>query len=258
LRKSKINFRKIILCFNKNAVLRTMKIALIGYGKMGKTIERLALQKGHEIVATFGKGGIDIQALKKADVAIEFSRPEAAYHNLKDCLAAKVPVVCGTTGWLDSLEDIEIECRREGGAFLYASNFSVGVNIFFAVNRYLADLMNAQPQYEVELEEVHHTQKLDAPSGTAITIAKDIIERLDRKNVWVGREADNDDELSIFSVREDPTPGTHLVSYISEIDTIDIVHTAHSRDGFAGGAILAAEFLAGKTGVFSMKDVLGL
>jgi 4-hydroxy-tetrahydrodipicolinate reductase len=173
-------------------------------------------------------------------------------------LEAKVPVVCGTTGWLESLEDIEIECRREGGAFLYASNFSIGVNIFFAVNRYLADMMNTQPQYEVEVEEIHHTQKLDAPSGTAISIAKDIIDKLDRKNVWVGREADNEDELSIFSVREDPAPGTHLVSYISEVDTIDIVHTAHSRDGFASGAILAAEFLAGKTGVFSMKDVLGL
>lgn len=233
-----------------------MKIALIGYGKMGKTIERIALAKGHEIVARFGADGIDAALLATADVAIEFSLPEAAYQNLLQCMKAKVPVVCGTTGWLEDLKAMEEICIAEDNAFLYASNFSIGVNIFFAVNRYLATLLNPYPQYEVEIEEVHHTQKLDAPSGTAISIANDILANLDRKTTWTKGETADEAALPIFSVREDPAPGTHVVSYMSEVDTIDIVHTAHSRDGFASGAIMAAEWLAGKKGVFSMKDVI--
>lgn len=234
-----------------------MKIALIGYGKMGKAIEKIALNRGHQIVGPFDAEGIDIEALKQADVAIEFSRPEAAKDNLKKCIAHKIPVVCGTTGWLEYLEEIKADCVANESAFMYASNYSIGVNIFFAVNRYLAEMMNQQPQYEVEVEEIHHTQKLDAPSGTAITIAQDIIAKINRKTSWVNEEPNDDSELPIYSVREDPAPGTHLVSYISEIDTIDIVHTAHSREGFASGAVFAAEWIKGKKGVFSMKDMLG-
>jgi 4-hydroxy-tetrahydrodipicolinate reductase len=234
-----------------------MKIALIGYGKMGKAIERIALAKGHEIVGRFDADGIIDDELKQADVAIEFSRPEAAYENLKKCMELKVPVICGTTGWLENLQDIENQCLESDSAFLYASNFSIGVNILFAVNRYLATLINQHSQYEVEIDEVHHTQKLDAPSGTAISLANDIIKVLDRKTKWVKEDATHEDELPIYSFREDPAPGTHVVSYISEIDTIDIVHTAHSRDGFAGGAVAAAEWIVGKKGVFTMKDVLG-
>lgn len=234
-----------------------MNIALIGYGKMGKAIEKIAISKGHEIVGRFDADGINDEQLKQADVAIEFSRPEAAYDNLKKCMELKVPVICGTTGWLEHLQDIENQCNQNENAFLYASNFSIGVNILFAVNRYLASLMNQHPEYDVEIDEVHHTQKLDAPSGTAISLANDIVKILDRKSKWVKEDAENDDELPIYSFREDPTPGTHIVSYISDIDTIDIVHTAHSRDGFASGAVAAAEWIVGKKGVFTMKDVLG-
>ncbi|MFZ4543648.1 MAG: 4-hydroxy-tetrahydrodipicolinate reductase [Saprospiraceae bacterium] len=234
-----------------------MKIALIGYGKMGKAIEQIALDRGHDIIARFDADGIDPKVLKDADVAIEFSQPDAVFENLQQCMALQVPVVCGTTGWLEKQKEIELKCINADSAFLYASNFSIGVNIFFAVNRYLAEMMNTQSQYEVEIEEIHHTQKLDAPSGTAITLANDIIARLDRKVKWVKEESQNHDELGIFSIREDPAPGTHLVSYSSEIDTIDIVHTAHSRTGFASGAVMAAEWLAGKKGVFSMSDMLG-
>ena len=234
-----------------------MKIALIGYGKMGKAIEHIALSRGHEIIATFDADGIDEAILAKADVAIEFSRPEAAYANLSCCMKLKVPVVCGTTGWLEHFQDIENQCNAAKNAFMYASNYSIGVNIFFAVNRYLAEMMNTQTQYDVEVEEIHHTQKLDAPSGTAITIASDIIQKLNRKTKWVKEEATYENELPIFSIREDPAPGTHLVSYISDIDTIDIVHTAHSREGFASGAVMAAEWIVGKEGVFTMRDMLG-
>lgn len=234
-----------------------MKIALIGYGKMGKAIEKIAMAKGHEIVGRFDADGINDDQLKQADVAIEFSRPEAAYDNLKKCMELKVPVICGTTGWLEHLQDIENQCNQNESAFLYASNFSIGVNILFAVNRYLASLMNQHPQYDVEIDEIHHTQKLDAPSGTAISLANDIVKILDRKSKWVKEDTENEDELPIYSFREDPTPGTHVVSYISDIDTIDIVHTAHSRDGFASGAVAAAEWIVGKKGVFTMKDVLG-
>jgi 4-hydroxy-tetrahydrodipicolinate reductase len=234
-----------------------MKIALIGYGKMGKAIEKIALAKGHEIVAQFGSKGIDHELLQKADVAIEFSKPEAAVENLKTCFALGVPVICGTTGWLKQKNDVLDAFHRKGTAFLYASNFSIGVNLFFNLNKYLAVIMNEQPQYDVRMEEIHHTAKLDAPSGTAISIAEDILKLIARKKQWTKENADNQEDIPIFSVREDPAPGTHSVFYDSAIDSIEIKHTAHSRDGFAGGAVLAAEWILGKKGIYSMNDVLG-
>ena len=234
-----------------------MKIALIGYGKMGKAIEKIALKKGHEIVARFSSQGIDNELLASADVAIEFSKPDVAIQNIKTCFELNVPVICGTTGWLEQKEDVLQSVNRTNNAFLYASNFSIGVNLFFAINKYVAQIMNEQPQYDVHIEEIHHTAKLDAPSGTAISIANDILVNLDRKSKWVSEKSENQTDLSIFAVREDPAPGTHIVNYDSLIDSIEIKHTAHSREGFAAGAVLAAEWILGKKGVFSMNDVLG-
>ena len=234
-----------------------MKIALIGYGKMGKAIEKIALGKGHEIVARFSSQGIDNELLALADVAIEFSKPDVAIQNIKTCFELNVPVICGTTGWLEQKEDILQSVNRTNNAFLYASNFSIGVNLFFAINKYVAQMMNEQPQYDVSVEEIHHTAKLDAPSGTAISIANDILKNLDRKTKWVSEKSENQADLSVFAVREDPAPGTHIVTYDSPIDSIEIKHTAHSREGFASGAVLAAEWIVGKKGVFSMNDVLG-
>ncbi len=234
-----------------------MKIALIGYGKMGKAIERIALAKGHEVLAKFGSEGIDNDLLQKADVAIEFSKPEVAVQNLKTCFALGVPVICGTTGWLEQKNDVLEVFKSNGTAFLYASNFSIGVNLFFNLNKYLATIMNEQTQYDIKMEEIHHTAKLDAPSGTAITIAEDILKLIARKKQWTKEHSDNQEEINIFSIRENPAPGTHSVFYDSEIDSIEIKHTAHSRDGFAGGAVLAAEWILGKKGIYSMNDVLG-
>ncbi len=234
-----------------------MKIALIGYGKMGKAIEKIALKKGHEIIARFASQGIDNKLLALADVAIEFSKPDVAIQNIKTCFELNVPVICGTTGWLEQKEDVLQAVNRTNNAFLYASNFSIGVNLFFAINKYVAQIMNEQPQYDVSVEEIHHTAKLDAPSGTAISIANDILANLDRKTKWVSEKSENQTDLSIFAVREDPAPGTHIVTYDSPIDSIEIKHTAHSREGFAAGAVLAAEWIIGKKGVFSMNDVLG-
>lgn len=228
---------------------------------MGKTIEEIALEKGHEIIYRIDINNQDLlekENLQQADVAIEFSTPDTAYHNILKCLEAGVPVVSGTTGWLDKLEDIKQRCRQHNGAFLYASNFSIGVNIFFEINKKLAELMASQEQYEISMEEVHHTQKKDAPSGTAITLAEQILERIDRKSTWINELTDNPSELSIISKRTDPAPGTHTVNYHSKIDDITIIHTAHSRKGFASGAVIAAEWLVGKKGIFGMKDVLGL
>jgi 4-hydroxy-tetrahydrodipicolinate reductase len=236
-----------------------MKIAIIGYGKMGKTIERVARERGHEIALIIDQDNKDdLDRLSEADVAIEFTRPESALTNLLSCLQHGVPVVCGTTGWLDHWEAVSARFTAEDGALLYASNYSIGVNIFFEINRRLAELMAAQPQYEVRLEEIHHTQKLDAPSGTGITLANDILKALPRKSHWVNRPAQTADELPIISKREDPAPGTHTIEYVSPIDSILIRHTAHSREGFASGAVLAAEWLLGKRGVFGMRDVLGI
>jgi len=238
-----------------------MKIALIGYGKMGHAIEEIALQRGHEIVLKVGIENIQdntIENIKKADVAIEFTGPEVAFDNVLRCFDAGVPVVSGSTGWLQRFEEATTYCTKKNGAMLYASNFSVGVNIFFAINKRLAELMAPHKEYDVKLTEIHHTQKKDAPSGTAITLAEGILKSIDQKKQWVNEPSKNREDLEIISERVDPAPGTHIIAYRSEIDDIEIKHTAHNRKGFATGAVLAAEFLLGKKGIYNMSDVLGL
>lgn len=239
---------------------RKLKIALIGYGKMGRAIDQLALADGHSVIlriSSHNQEELTTAALQQADVAIEFSRPEAAQANIEACLQAGVPIVVGTTAWLDHLDKVKMRCAACEGALFYASNFSIGVNIFFAVNRYLAQLMAPQTDYEVKLREIHHTQKLDAPSGTAITLAESILTALPRKNQWVNQPSQVSENLEIISERADPTPGTHEVTYSSPIDTITIHHEAHSREGFARGALQAAAWLVGKKGIFTMQDMLG-
>jgi len=238
-----------------------MKIALIGYGKMGKAIEEIAVSRGHEIVLKIDEYNLaefNKKNVSSADVAIEFTGPHSAYDNVKKALEFDVPLVCGSTGWLDHLDEIKKLCMERGGSFIYASNFSVGVNIFFEINKKLATLMAHQKDYEVQVTEIHHTQKKDAPSGTAITIAEQILENLKRKKTWVNHVSDNPKELEILSERIDPAPGIHKIKYSSAVDDIEIIHTAHSRQGFALGAVLAAEHIKDKKGIFSMKDVLGL
>lgn len=237
-----------------------MKIALLGYGKMGHAIEEIAVKKGHEIVLKINDenlGSLTKPNIQKADVAIEFTNPQSAAENILFCLDENVAVVCGTTGWLGQLKKVEEKCSEVNGSFLYASNFSVGVNIFFELNKKLASLLKAHPAYDVAIEEIHHTQKKDAPSGTAITLAEQIIQVSENKKHWINDESKNENELSIISKRIDETPGTHSVKYTSSIDDIEIIHTAHNRKGFAEGAVLAAEFIFNKKGIFSMKDVLG-
>lgn len=237
-----------------------IKIALIGYGKMGKAIEEIALERGHEIVLKIDlHNAADFTAanLQKADAAIEFTGPQSAFANVMKCLEYGVPLVCGSTGWLDKMHEAKKFCTQQNGSFLYASNFSVGVNIFFEINKRLAELMKPHTAYQVSMEEIHHTQKKDAPSGTAVTLAEQVIEKTGWKSKWVNEETNHPQELSIISKRIDPAPGTHTVRYQSAIDTIEIIHTAHNRTGFATGAVLAAEFVTGKKGIFSMKDVLG-
>lgn len=237
-----------------------LKIALLGYGKMGKAIEEIALQKGHSIVLKIGVDNLNdltSESIKTADAAIEFSNPESAAKNILFCLENQVPVLSGTTGWLKDLSLIEARCRELNGTFLYASNFSIGVNLFFELNKKLALLMQKHHLYNVQMEEVHHTQKLDAPSGTAITLAEQVIEDSLTKSKWVNDAQSNPDELCIISKRIDKVPGTHTVTYTSEIDDIEIKHTAHNRVGFAAGAVAAAEFIWDKKGIFSMQDVLG-
>lgn len=238
-----------------------MKIALIGYGKMGKAIEEIAIQRGHEIVLKVGIENLEdntIDKIRKADVAIEFTGPESAYDNVIRCLEAGVPVVCGSTGWLSRYEEAKNTCLAKKGALLYASNFSVGVNIFFAINKRLAELMAPHKEYNVSLTEIHHTEKKDAPSGTAISLAEQILDRNAAKKQWINEASQRPEDLVILSERIDPAPGTHIISYTSAIDDIEIKHTAHSRKGFATGAVLAAEFITGKAGIFSMSDVLGI
>ncbi|MCF6348738.1 MAG: 4-hydroxy-tetrahydrodipicolinate reductase [Flavobacteriaceae bacterium] len=233
-----------------------MKIALFGYGKMGKTIERIAVKRGHEIVAVIDVDtkGYDITM---ADVAIDFSTPNAAFNNINKCFNKNIPIISGTTGWLDRF-DIAIEnCNKRNGAFIYASNFSLGVNLFFELNTQLAKMMRKFKAYNITLEEIHHTQKLDAPSGTAITLAKNIIENSDKKK-WSLTVTDTKKEIPIVSKRIKNVPGTHTVKYSSDVDEIEIKHTAKNRDGFALGAVIAAEWLQGKKGVYTMKDVLGI
>jgi 4-hydroxy-tetrahydrodipicolinate reductase len=233
-----------------------MKIALLGYGKMGKVIERIALERGHEIVLR--KGSLDsFEGLKNADVAIEFSVPSAAVGHITECLNTNIPIVSGTTGWLNDYDNMVDLCRDKNGAFIYGSNFSLGVNLFFELNDYLANMMSEFNQYKVSMEEVHHTQKLDAPSGTAISLANDIIKNTNLSN-WTLDKNNKQNELYIDAQRIENVPGTHSVFYTSEVDSIEIKHTAHNRDGFALGSVIAAEWILGKKGVFTMKDVLGL
>lgn len=232
-----------------------MNIGLFGYGKMGRMIEQVAGQRGHRIVARIDRPE-DPVPFDALEVAIDFSSPEAAFDNISRCLQAGVPILSGTTGWLARYEEACALCAQTGGAFLWASNFSLGVNLFFEVNAYLARLMEKAPGYAVELEEIHHTQKLDAPSGTAISLAEGIIAN-SAYEAW-RMETAGKGEIPVLSKRVGDTPGTHRVSYRSEVDRIDLVHTAHSRQGFALGAVVAAEWLAGKKGVFTMRDVLNL
>jgi len=234
------------------------KIVLIGYGKMGKTIEAIALQRGNNIVGRIDAGDNLDSFTGEVDVAIEFTQPEAVVKNLKTCFDKGIPVVCGTTGWGHHQAEVESYCKNKNGALLASSNFSLGVNIFFKLNEYLARIMQNYPQYEVRIDETHHTQKKDAPSGTAISLANGILKNSTRKTEWKLGKTDNSHQLAIHSFRVDPAPGTHMVSYQSAIDDIEITHTAHSREGFALGAVLAAEWLAGKKGVFTMDDFLKL
>ena len=235
-----------------------MNIALIGYGKMGKTIEQIALQRGHQIVSIIdinNTADFESEAFRSADVAIEFTTPATALGNYMRCFAANVPVVSGTTGWLEHLDEVKAKCEQEGKTFFYASNFSVGVNIFFALNRYLAKIMNGFPAYDVRMTEVHHIHKLDAPSGTAITLAEGILENVERKERWTLETAEQPTDLPIHAIREGEVPGIHEIIYESEADTISIKHDAKSRAGFALGAVIAAEFTAGKKGFLGMNDL---
>ena len=230
-----------------------MKIALLGYGKMGKIVEKLAVKKGHTIVSRINQYSSKEEILK-ADIAIEFSTPQAAVSNIKFCLENNIPIVSGTTGWLAHYDKMIKLCENRNGSFIYASNFSIGVNLFFSINEYVSNLMEPWKDYQVSIEEVHHNQKLDTPSGTAVTLAEEIIRNSDKKN-WElnGTEAEN---INITAKRINDIKGTHIINYDSNIDTISIKHEAHSRDGFALGAILAAEWLVDKKGIFTMKDVL--
>lgn len=232
-----------------------MKIALLGYGKMGQVIERIALERGHEIVLKKDEHNT-YEGLLNADVAIDFSIPSAAVSNISNCFFSNVPVISGTTGWLEHYDEMVALCHEKNGAFLSSSNFSLGVNIFFELNEYLAKMMSKLDSYSIEMEEIHHTQKLDAPSGTAISLAKGVIENSTYTN-WT-LEAPKENEILIEAKRIGTVPGTHTVAYNSVVDSIEIKHTAHSREGFALGAVIAAEWIIGKKGVFTMKDVLDL
>lgn len=241
-----------------------MDIALIGYGKMGKAIEEVALERGHNIILKISKDNLNAFSesnLQMADVAIEFTHPGSAMENVLTCLNSGIPVVSGTTGWNDHITEVKEKCVNDNGSFLYASNFSIGVNLFFELNQKLAKIMNNRPDYNVEISETHHIEKKDTPSGTAITLAEQIIDQVSQKRNWkkINEEQitkDKDDIILIQSFREDQVPGTHIVKYASDIDDIEIKHTAHSRKGFALGAVLAAEFIKNKKGLFSMQDVL--
>jgi len=238
-----------------------MKIALIGYGKMGKAIEEIALTKGHEIVLKIDVNNANEFTktnLQKAEVAIEFTGPHSAFDNISKCMEWNVPVVSGSTGWLEKWDQITAICNQHQGCLVYSSNYSIGVNLFFELNKQLALLMEPYNDYDVSMTELHHTEKKDAPSGTAISLAEQILEKIGRKNKWVNAASANPSDLIIHSDRIDPAPGTHTVSYESAIDRIDIIHTAHTRKGFASGAVLAAEFANKKRGIFTMKQVLGL
>jgi 4-hydroxy-tetrahydrodipicolinate reductase len=235
-----------------------MNIALSGYGKMGKEIEAIALQRGHSIVLKTGRANADsvsAEDFRKADVVIEFSTPHTVIGNIQKCLDAQVPVVVGTTGWYDSFETIAEECLQKDGALFHATNFSLGVNLFMKVNSYLAELMNRYDTYDVEMEEIHHIHKLDKPSGTAITLANQVLEQIGRKKNWSITDH-NPETLFIKDLREGEVPGTHIIKYTSDIDDIEIMHKAHNRKGFALGAVIAAEYIIGKKGIFTMNDLM--
>lgn len=235
-----------------------MKIALFGYGKMGKEIEQIALQRGHEIVLKIK--GTEEYDISQADIAIDFSVPNAALSNIVSCFRNNVPVISGTTGWLDDFDKAIDVCKENNGSFIYASNFSIGVNIFFELNKQLAKMMNSQKEYSINLEEIHHTKKLDTPSGTAITLAEGIINNTSKRD-WQLKERQtqiNAETILIEAKRVPDVPGTHIISYESQIDSIEIKHTAHNRKGFALGAIIAAEWLNHKIGIYTMKDVLNI
>ncbi|MDP3666333.1 MAG: 4-hydroxy-tetrahydrodipicolinate reductase [Sediminibacterium sp.] len=238
-----------------------MRIALIGYGKMGRAIESVAIAKGHDIVLKIdleNAADLNGEALAKADVAIEFTGPHSAFTNVMKCLESGIPVVCGSTGWLARWSEARQYCEKQNGTLIYASNYSIGVNLFFELNTYLAKLMNNHTDYNISMEEIHHTQKKDAPSGTAITLAEQILDHIKTKKEWVNHHSERPEQLEIISERMDPAPGTHKIKYTSAVDDIEIIHTAHNRIGFAGGAVLAAEFAINKKGIFGMKEVLGL
>ena len=236
-----------------------MNIALIGYGKMGKMIESIALERGHQVILKIDIDNLDdftCENLGKVHVAIEFTKPETAFANIVRCIECKIPIVSGSTGWYSRLDEVKSLCTQLNGSMLCASNFSLGVNIFFEINRRLAQIMNSFPDYSVDIQEIHHTQKLDAPSGTAITLAEGIIGEICRVNQWELDGSKKNNTLPIQAIRKDNVPGTHSVKYSSEIDDIEIIHTAHNRKGFALGAVLAAEYIHDKKGIFTMKDLL--
>ena len=236
-----------------------MNIAIIGYGKMGREIEKICRERGHNIVCTIDvneEAKFESDEFKSADVAIEFSSPESALNNYKRAFAANVPIVSGTTGWLDDIKVVRKACEEDGQTFFYASNFSLGVNILFAVNKYLANIMSDFPQYEVHVDETHHIHKLDAPSGTALTIAEGILQAIERKNQWKLDEQSSTEDLRINAFRKGEVPGIHTIKYESEVDSITLSHSAKSRKGFALGAVVAAEFTAHKKGFLGMEDLL--
>lgn len=233
-----------------------MKIALLGYGRMGQTIEQIAIKRGHTIVLKVDKDDTDYD-ITQADVAIDFSIPDVAFNNISLCLNHQVPVISGTTGWLQDYDKAVALCQEKKGAFIYASNYSLGVNIFFELNKVLAKMMSNLKQYNISMEEIHHTKKLDAPSGTAISLANDIISNHNSYENWALNDG-NEKTIPIIAKRIGDVPGTHTVTYESDVDTITMTHTAHNRDGFALGAVIAAEWIVGKTGVFTMNDVLNI
>lgn len=236
-----------------------MNIALIGYGKMGHEIEQIAINRGHKIVSIIdinNPADFDSPAFKSADVAIEFSTPHSAIDNYRRCFAAHVPVVAGTTGWLEHLDEVKKACSEEGQTFFYASNYSLGVNIFFTLNKFLAKIMNKYPDYDIKMEETHHIHKLDAPSGTAITLAEGIFENVSRKERWTLENEEKESDLAIHCIREGEVPGIHEIIYESEVDSISIKHDSKNRKGLALGAVIAAEFTKGKKGFLGMSDML--
>jgi 4-hydroxy-tetrahydrodipicolinate reductase len=238
-----------------------MRIALLGYGKMGKEIEKIALERKHSIVLKIdidNQSDLTRENLRKADVAIDFSNPSGAYNNIISCFKATIPVVCGTTGWLDKMDEVLKQCKESGQSFFYASNYSIGMNVFFRLNTQLAKMMNRVQGYDVEMEEVHHIHKLDAPSGTAISLAEGIIENIGQKKDWKLNSAGNNQIINIISKREGEVPGTHSIRYTSEVDSIEIKHVANNRRGLALGAVIAAEYIIGKKGYHTMHDILKL